>query len=115
MEQTFKEKTELLVEHISDFLETKKDLALVNASIIGTNIASSVILFLLIFIFLAIFIIFAAVALAYWLGAMLQSLSLGFLATGLLFFIFGAICLILKNKILIPIKNVIVNLIYDKN
>ena len=115
MEQTFKEKVELLTEHIGDFLETKKDLALINASIIGTNIASSSVVFLLIALFCLVFILFAAIALALWLGNIFQNLALGFIVTGLLFFIIGLICFMLKKTISVLIKNLIVKLFYDKD
>ena len=115
MEQTFKEKAELLTEHIGDFLETKKDLALINASIIGTNIASSSVVFLLIALFCLVFILFAAIALALWLGNIFQNPALGFIVTGLLFFIIGLICFMLKKTISVLIKNLIVKLFYDKD
>ena len=115
MEHTFKEKAELLTEHVGDFLETKKELALINASIIGTNIASSSIVFLLIALFILVFILFAATALALWLGNIFQNLSLGFVVTGLVFFIIGLMCFMLKKTITVPIKNLIVKLFYDKD
>ncbi|MBC7722636.1 MAG: hypothetical protein H7068_11470 [Pedobacter sp.] len=115
MENTFKEKAELLTEHIGDFLETKKDLALINASIISTNIVSSLVVFLLIALFTLVFILFAATALALWLGNIFQNLSLGFVVTGLIFLIIGLICFMLKKTITVPIKNLIIKLFYDKD
>lgn len=115
MEHTLKEKAEILTEHIGDFLETKKDLALINASIISTNIASSSIMFLIIALFILIFILFVAIALAIWLGDAYGNLSLGFIATGFIFFVIGLVCFMLRKTIIEPIKNVIVNLIYDKD
>ena len=114
-QQTLKEKAELLTEHIGDFLETKKDLALVNAAIIGTNIASTSIVFLIISLFVLLFLLFASIALAFWLGYIFDSTALGFIATGGIFFVLGIVCMLLRKKIVIPIKDVIVNLIYDKD
>ena len=114
-QQTLKEKAELLTEHIGDFLETKKDLALVNAAIIGTNIASVSIVFLFISLFLLFFLLFAAIALAFWLGNIFKSTALGFIVTGSIFLVFGVICMLLRKKIVVPIKDVIVKLIYDKD
>ena len=115
MEQTLKEKAESLTEHIGVFLETKKDLALINTAIIGTNIASTVSFFLIITLFVLIAILFGAVALGIWLGNLLENTPLGFLVTGLIFFLAGIICFLLKKKIITPIKNMFVNLIYDKS
>lgn len=115
MEHTLKVKAELLTEHIGDFIETKKDLALINSAIVGTNIASTALFFLVVALFGLIFILFGAIALAICLGNLLENTSLGFLVTGLIFFLVGIICFLLKKKIIIPIKNTIVNLIYDKD
>ncbi len=115
METTLKERAEIFAEHIGDFLETKKDLALINASIVSTNIASTSIVFSIIALFVLIFILFAAVALALWLGGIFQNLSLGFITTGFIFLIVSIACFMLKKIIIMPIKNAIVNLIYDKD
>ncbi|MBC7652580.1 MAG: hypothetical protein H7101_12620 [Deinococcales bacterium] len=113
--QTLKVKAELITEHIGDFLETQKDLALVNAAIIGTNIASTSIVFLFISLFILLFLLFAAIALALWLGNIFENTALGFITTGGIFFVFGIICILLREKIVLPIKDAIVNLIYDKD
>jgi ABC-type multidrug transport system fused ATPase/permease subunit len=113
--QTLKEKVELLTEHIGDFLETKKDLAVVNAAIIGTNIASTSIVFLIIYLFILLFLLFASIALALWLGYIFENAALGFIATGSIYLVFGIICMLLRKRIVLPIKDVIVNLIYDKD
>ena len=114
-QQTLKEKAELFTEHVGDFLETKKDLALVNAAIIGTNIASTSIVFIVISLFVGLFFLFASIALALWLGSIFQNIALGFITTGGIFLVFGIICIMLRKKIVAPIKDVIVNLIYDKD
>ena len=114
-QQSLKQKAELITEHIGNFLETKKDLAVVNAAIIGTNIASTSIVFLLISLFLLLFLIFAAIAMALWLGTIFENSALGFIATGGIFFLFGIFLFLVRKKIVLSIKDVIVKLIYDKD
>ena len=88
IEQTLKEKAESLGEHIGDILETKKELALINAAIVGTNIASTSLVFLLIILFGLIFLLFGAISLALWLGKILEDNALGFIATAFIFLAF---------------------------
>ncbi len=116
MEQpTLKERAEQIGEHIGDFIDAQKQLAIANATLKGSEMVSSAALGILIAFFTTIFILFGAISLGFWLATVLQSQALGFLAAGLIFLFIGILCIVLKKSITAYFKNIVVKLVYDNS
>ena len=115
MENNLKDKAAILGEDVTEYLELKYKLALLNASVKGSTISSSAILYLLISILFLMFLVFGGVALGFYISSVLESKELGFLITAIIFLFIAVICIAMKSTIIHSLKNLIVSKIYEKD
>jgi hypothetical protein len=109
-----KEKTADLADHVEDLANTFYKLTVVNITQKATNAASNLLLVLSIAIIGFLIITFLGVALALWLGDLIDSRAGGFLITAAFFGIVLAIIASIRKKIVFPyIRNLIIRKIYD--
>jgi hypothetical protein len=109
-----KEKTADLADHVEDLANTFYKLTVVNITQKATNIASNLLLVLTITIVGFLIILFVGVALALWLGDLVNSRAGGFLITAGIFGIVLLIIASIRKKIVFPyIRDLIVRKIYD--
>jgi hypothetical protein len=109
-----KEKTADLADHVEDLATTFYKLTVVKITQKATSIASNLLLVLSIAIFGFFIILFAGIALAFWLGDLVGSRAVGFLITAAFFGIVLLIIAAIRKKIVFPyIRNLIIRKIYD--
>jgi hypothetical protein len=109
-----KEKTADLADHVEDLANTFYKLTVVNITQKATNIASNLLLVLTITIVGFLIILFVGVALALWLGDLVNSRAGGFLITAGIFGIVLLIIASIRKKIVFPyIRDLIIRKIYD--
>jgi hypothetical protein len=109
-----KEKTADLADHVEDLANTFYKLTVVNITQKATNVASNLLLVLSIAILGFLVVMFLGVALALWLGDLIESRAGGFLITAGFFGIVLLIIAAIRKKIVFPyIRNLIIRKIYD--
>jgi hypothetical protein len=109
-----KEKTADLADHVEDLAYTFYKLTVVNITQKATNAASNLLLVLSAAILGFLVITFLGVALALWLGDLIDSRAGGFLITGAFFGLVLLIIASIRKKIVFPyIRNLIIRKIYD--
>lgn len=109
-----KEKTTDLAYHIGDLADTFYKLTVLKLTQKTTNIASGILLGVALGIFGFLIVLFLSVALALWLGDLINSRAGGFLLTAGIFVVLLAIIAVLRKKIVFPyIRNRIIRKIYD--
>lgn len=114
--EDLKTKAGNLSDSISDYLHTNYKLALLNAAdkatgMVASTLASVVIAFLGTFVLL-----FAGIALAVWLGQLLDSYALGFLIVAGIFTLIILIVVSMRKRIVFPmIRDKLINKLYEQN
>jgi hypothetical protein len=114
MMEALKQSADKLTDSISNYAETYYKLTVLKVADKATGIASNsltVATMLLIGLFTLFFL---SMALAFWLGDLLNSYAAGFLIVGLLFAVIIGIVVGLRKKIVFPfIRNKIIRNLYD--
>ncbi|MBL7736968.1 MAG: phage holin family protein [Chitinophagaceae bacterium] len=112
--EELKNKAEALTESVKEYVETYYKLSVLNITEKATNVASAALSGILI-LFLGLFILlFSGLALAVWLGELLDSRSLGYLIVALIFLLILVILFLLRKRIVFPgIKNAIIKKLYE--
>lgn len=108
-----KEKTADIVDHIEDIAETYYRLTIVNATQKATSLASSVVLVLIVAALGMFVLVFLAIALAIWLGDIMNSRSGGFLLSAGIFLVVLGIVVLIRKSIIKAIRDLIVRKIYE--
>lgn len=110
-----KEKTADLADHVEDLANTFYKLTILNVTQKTTNIAANVILGVAIVVFGSSVILFLGLALAWWLGDLIDSRIGGFLLTAAFFLIVLWIIAATRKKMVFPfIRNRIIRKIYER-
>ena len=112
--EDLKEKTADLFDHVEDFAQTYKKLALIKVTEKATN-ALSFAMVIVAFLLLGLFAVaFLGVALCWWLGDLVQSRALGFVLGGGVFMLLFLIVALLRKNIVYPmIRDSILKKVYD--
>lgn len=115
MEMTdLKEKTADLADHVEDLANTFYKLTVVNITQKATNVVSNLLLILSIAVIGFLIILFGGIALALWLGDLVESRAGGFLITAGFFVIVLLVLAAIRKKVVFPyIRNLIIRKIYD--
>jgi len=109
-----KEKTADLADHVEDLANTFYKLTVVNITQKATNVVSNLLLVLSIAIIGFLVVMFLGVALALWVGDLIENRAGGFLITAGFFGIVLLIIAAIRKKIVFPfIRNLIIRKIYD--
>lgn len=109
-----KEKTADLADHVEDLANTFYRLTLVNATQKASNIISSAVVTLLICSLGFLALLFTGVALAWWLGNIINSRAGGFLLAAAFFIIVLLFLSVLGKKTILPfIRDIIIRKMYD--
>lgn len=111
-----KEKTTDLADHIEDLADTFYRLTIVNVTQKATNIASGAIVAIVMCVLGLFVVLFLGIALAWWLGDILNSRTGGFLLGAAFFLIVFLVAGLLRKKIIFPfIRNFIIRKVYDQS
>ncbi|MDF2383811.1 phage holin family protein [Nostoc ellipsosporum NOK] len=112
--EELKEKTADLVDHLEDIADTYYRLTIINVTQKATNVASSMVVAVMVCGLSMFVLMFLGVALGVWLGDMIQSRSGGFLLAAAVYLLGTLIILAMRKKIIYPfIRNFIVRKVYD--
>ncbi|HUQ65933.1 MAG TPA: phage holin family protein [Flavitalea sp.] len=114
--EELKSKAGDLTDSISDYIQSYYKLTLLNAADKATTIGASTLASVTI-IFLGIFVLFfGGIALAIWLGDLLDSPALGYLIVAGFFMLVIVIIVSMRKKIVFPmIRNSLINKLYEPN
>ncbi|RYZ20038.1 MAG: hypothetical protein EOO10_23645 [Chitinophagaceae bacterium] len=109
-----KEKTADLADHVEDLANTFYKLTLVNATQKASNIVSSAVVMLVICSLALVVLLLSGVALAWWLGNVVESRAGGFLLAAGFFLVLVIFLAVLGKKTLLPIiRDSIIRKMYD--
>jgi hypothetical protein len=112
--EALKHSAEKLTDSISNYAETYYKLTVLKAADKATGIASNSLTAAVTLIVGLFTLLFLSMALAFWLGDLLDSYAAGFLIVGLLFAAIIATVVLLRKKIVFPfIRNKIIRNLYD--
>lgn len=112
--EELKEKTADLADHVEELANTFYRLTLVNATQRASNIISSAVVTLLICSLGFLALLFMGVALAWWLGNIVNSRAGGFLLAAAFFLIVLSLLGVLGKKTILPfIRDIIIRKMYD--
>jgi hypothetical protein len=114
--EELKSKAGDLTDSITEYIQTYYKLTLLNAADKATSIAAST-LASVTAIFMGIFVLFfGGIALAIWLGNLLDNDALGYLLVAGLFLLIIIVIVALKKKIVFPvIRDKLINKLYEPN
>ena len=112
--EELKSKAGDLTDSITEYIQSYYKLTLLNAADKATSIAASTLASVVV-LFLGIFVIFfGGIALALWLGTLLDNQALGFVLVAALFILIIVIILSMKKKIVFPaIRDLLINKLYE--
>lgn len=113
--EAIKDRTEELISHTGEYLDTFFKVNLLKVGRKTTNVASAAISLMVICIFGFLVLLFAGMGLAWWLGDMINSRIGGFLIIAGLFTVLGTALILLRRKIVFPyIRDTLIRRIYDE-
>jgi hypothetical protein len=114
--EELKSKAGDLTESITEYIQSSYKLTLLNAADKATSLAASTLASVAI-VFLGIFVLFfGGIALAIWLGNLLDDAALGYLLVAGLFLLVIIVIVALKKKIVFPvIRDNLINKLYEPN
>ena len=112
--EELKSKAGDLTDSITEYIQSYYKLTLLNAADKATSIAASTLASVVV-LFLGIFVIFfGGIALAIWLGQLLDSPALGFVCVAGLFLLIIIIIVAMKRRIVFPvIRDNLINKLYE--
>jgi len=112
--EDLKNKAEALTDSVKEYVQTYYKLAVLNVTEKATSVVSAALAGFLI-MFLGLFILlFSGLALAVWLGELLDNRALGYLIVALIFLLILIILFLLRRRIIFPgIKNAIIKKLYE--
>ncbi|MBL7697502.1 MAG: hypothetical protein JNK79_05070 [Chitinophagaceae bacterium] len=103
-----------LTDSITEYIQTYYKLTLLNAADKATTIAASTLASVTVFCLGFFVVLFGGIALALWLGSLLDSTALGFVLVAALFVLIIVIIVALKKKIVFPaIRDSLINKLYE--
>ncbi len=114
--EDLKSKAGNLTESIGEYLQTYYKLKVLNAADKATSITTSALASLVV-VFLGIFVLlFSGIALAIWLGQLLDSWALGYLLVAGLYVLIIIVLVLLRKKLVFPmIRNSLIKKFYESN
>lgn len=105
-----------LTDSITEYIQTYYKLTLVNAADKATTIAASTLASVTVILLGFFVVLFGGIALALWLGSILESPALGFVIVAGFFLLVIIIIVMLKKRIVFPaIRDLIINKLYEPN
>jgi hypothetical protein len=112
-DKNLQEKTADLADHVEDLATTFYRLSVANLAQKTSNITSGVIVAVIMGVVSFFVLLFLSIALALWLGDMIESRIGGFLLGAAFFVILLLMVGLLRKQITSPIRNFIIRKIYD--
>jgi hypothetical protein len=112
--EDIKAKAKDLTGNISDYAETFYKLTLVKLTQKATDVGSSLITILSVIVFGLFIVLFGCIALAFWVGELLENRAGGFLAVAGLFLVILLVIVALRKRIVFPyFRNLLIRKFYE--
>ena len=109
-----KDKTRDIADLVTDYAETFYKLTILKITQKSTQIASAGIVVLALLVFGLFVTLFGSIALAWWLGDLVQSRALGFLLVAVFFLVCMLIMIAMRKKIVFPyFRNHLIRKFYE--
>lgn len=114
--EDLKSKVSNLTDSFSEYVQTNYKLTLLNATDKATGIAASTLATVVVLLLGVFVLFFGGIALAIWLGYLLNNVALGYLLVAGFFVLIIILLVALRKKIIFPmIRNQIINKIYEQH
>jgi Putative Actinobacterial Holin-X, holin superfamily III len=97
---TIQENVEDLVEHVTDYIELQKELLMINAKEKAASAISQTVIWMLTGVLVVLGFAFLSIALALWIGNLLESTGYGFLIVGSLYTIAAILFFTFRESLL---------------
>ncbi|MCY7349788.1 MAG: phage holin family protein [Cytophagaceae bacterium] len=111
--QDVKSRAEDFYEHVTNYLEARYNLAVLETSDKLTNVLSSVAAGLIVGVVGLIGLLFASVGIALWIGQSTDNNAAGFFWVAFFYAVVGAVVYAVRNKVIkIPVMNALVKKFY---
>jgi apolipoprotein N-acyltransferase len=103
-----------LKDHVTAYAKTYGEIAKAKATQTASTAASGIAIGVAALVFGIFFLIFAFVALAFWIGSLVDSNALGFLIVAAFFLLLIILIFALRKKVIVPmIRNSIISKVYE--
>ncbi|MEP7258128.1 MAG: phage holin family protein [Flavitalea sp.] len=114
--ENIKARAEDLTESVTDYIHTYYKLSVLNATDKATTVASSALTGLAV-LFLGMFVLlFSSIALAIWLGSLLENQALGYLIVAGIYLLKVLALVLLRKRIIFPLfRNLIIGKLYEED
>lgn len=114
--EELKNKAGDLSDSITEYIQTYYKITLLNAADKATTIAASTLASVAALVLGFFVVLFGGIALAMWLGGLLDNPALGFVLVAAFFLLIIVIIVLMKKKIVFPaIRNTLINKLYEPN
>ncbi|HEX6192545.1 MAG TPA: phage holin family protein [Chitinophagaceae bacterium] len=111
--EEIKDKAKDLTGHVTDYVETFYKLSVLKATDKATSVGSALITGVALAVFGLFIVIFGGIALAFWLGDLLENRALGFAIVAGFFLLLLVIVLALRKNIVFPyFRNLLIRKFY---
>lgn len=104
-----------LIQIIESYMKTNLEILKLKAISRSSDVVSSIMLKLIVFIFVSIMIFLINIGLALWIGQLLGELSLGFFAVAAFYVLVAMLLILFPNIIKSPFRNAIILKMLNKN
>jgi len=112
--EELKTKAENLTNHLGELLNTYYELTVVTVAQKGSRTAAGAFTFIVICAFSLCVLLFLGIALAVWIGSLLESPAAGYFIVGLFYILLIVVFYLLRKKVILPlIRNFIVRKMYE--
>lgn len=112
--EDLKEKAGDIGEHIEDIAQTYYKFTLLRLTQKATNITAGAFVILATLVFVFFVFLFCSLALAWWLGDVVENRAVGFLLVAAVDIIFLVILIAMRKKIIFPyLRNKVIKKLYD--
>lgn len=108
-----KEKTSDLAGHVEDLANTFYKLTVLNVTQKTSNLVAGMVVGIVIGVLGIFILLFLGIALAWWLGDVLENRTAGFLLGAGFFLVMLLLVFLFRKKIISPIRNLVIRKIYD--
>ena len=114
--QDIKDKTEDLISHAGDLLDTFYKVSMLRVTKKVTQVASAAISVIILCTVGMLVLFFASLGLAWWLGDIMNSRTGGFLLVAGIYLAVTVCLILMRKKIVFPfIRELLIRKVYDKN
>jgi hypothetical protein len=112
--EDIKQKAEDLTDHIGDYAETLYKVSVLKLAQKSTTVTATILGVFIISVLSVFIMIFGGIALAYWLGDLIESRAGGFLIVAGFFLLLIFVVLMIRKRVVFPyFRNLIIRKIYE--